>query len=34
MMLKENKSTNAKENAQSSRELKEGECGVVVHLKM
>ena len=26
-MLKENKSTNAKENAQSSRELKEGECG-------
>ena len=27
MMLKENKSTNAKENAQSSRELKEGECG-------
>ena len=26
-MLKENKSTSAKENAQSSRELKEGECG-------
>ena len=26
-MLKENKSTSAKENAQSSRELKEGGCG-------
>ena len=26
-MLKENKSTSAKENAQAKHELKEGECG-------
>lgn len=33
-MFKKEEVSSAQENAQSSRELKEGECGVVVHLKM